>query len=348
MNYRTLRAVHDPAMSAKITRRLPLAYLEGSSAPADRPPFVLAASGLAMLGEHLFVVQDNANWLAVVHPDETVTALPLPRHWSGVRIFNEERQNTDQKFDLEACVVMQSADGPELVGFGSGTGESSCWILRVTGADQAIGHPSEHSGAYGAHFLDAAVFYQSLRDDAGFSGGRLNIEGATAIDAERILVLQRGDASESEGDPVDATGEVSWPALIAHLADPSSVPPPQMENVTRYELGQLNGVRLTFSDAEYLGDGRILFSGSAEKLDGSVSGSVIGLIDGARHARWTEISSEDGSPFRSKIEGLSLAAGKPGTIRFVIDDDDETAPSEMFEAVFPAICVSAEAPTTSS
>jgi hypothetical protein len=64
---------------------------------------------------------------------------------------------------------------------------------------------------------------------------------------------------------------------------------------------------------------------------------VIGLIDNAGNVRWTEISSEDGSPFRSKIEGLSLAAGKPGMIRFVIDDDDETAPSEMFEAQFSAL-----------
>jgi hypothetical protein len=110
-----------------------------------------------------------------------------------------------------------------------------------------------------------------------------------------------------------------------------------MENVTRYDLGQLNGVRLTFSDAEHLGDNRILFSGSAERPGGSISGSAIGLIDVARHVRWTEISSEDGSPFRSKIEGLSLAVGKPGTIRFVIDDDDETAPSEMFKAEFSAL-----------
>jgi hypothetical protein len=338
MTYQTRHGVHDATMSAKIIRRLPLAYAEGASASADRPPFVLAASGLAMLGEHLFVVQDNANWLAVVHPDEPVTALPLPRHHSGVRIFNKERQNTNQKVDLEACVVMQTEAGPELVGFGSGTGESSCWILRVTGTNQALGKSLERSADYGARFLDAGLFYQSLRNNVAFTGGRLNIEGATAIGEDRILVLQRGNAPESEGDPVDATGEVSWPALAAHLESPHSVPPPSMENVIRYDLGQLDGVRLTFSDAEHLGDGRILFSGSAEKPDGSVSGSVIGLIDVAGSVRWTEISSEDGSPFRSKIEGLSLAAGKPGTIRFVIDDDDETASSEMFEAVFPAIC----------
>lgn len=331
------KARHDPAMQARIVRRLPLVYAEGSSKQEDRPPFVLAASGLAILGQHLFVVQDNANWLAVVHPDETVTAVPLPRHPSGVRVFSKKRHNTDQKVDLEACVIMCSSTTPDLVGFGSGTGESSCWILRVSGTD-AFGGSPDASEACNAEFYSAADFYRSLRQNKAFTGGRLNIEGATALDEERILILQRGNVSKSEGDPVDATGEVSWPALKAHLEAPKSTPPPEIQNVIRYELGQLNGVRLSFSDAECLGDGRILFSGSAENPeDGSISGSVIGLIEATGETRWTEISCEDGSMFGSKIEGLSLAPGKPSLIRFVIDDDDENAPSEMFEAEFPAL-----------
>jgi hypothetical protein len=54
-----------------------LIYAEGPSPSADRPPFVLAASGLASLGKSLFVVQDNANWLAIVSTDATVVAVPL-------------------------------------------------------------------------------------------------------------------------------------------------------------------------------------------------------------------------------------------------------------------------------
>lgn len=338
MEYRVRRAVHDPAMKAQIVRRLPLVYAEGSSQDADRPPFVLAASGLAVLNEHLFVVQDNANWLAVVHPDETVTALPLPRHESGARVFSKARGNTDYKVDLEACVVMTASDGPEVIGFGSGTGESRCWIVRATGSERAIEGEGADCEDYCAHFLDAGPFYRSLQDNKAFTGGRLNIEGATALDEERILILQRGNAPPDEGERVDATAEISWPALKAHLEDPERVPPPEPDDIVRYELGELNGVRLTFSDAECLGDSRILFSGSAENPDnGTVSGSVIGLIDPDGTTRWTEIMCEDGSPFRSKIEGLSLAPGKPTTIRFVIDDDDDSSPSEMFEADFPCL-----------
>jgi hypothetical protein len=260
----------------------------------------------------------------------------LPRGRGGARVFSKERQNTDDKVDLEACVVMHGADGPELVAFGSGTGESSCWILRVARPDQAAaGEPLEDGGD--ATFLDAGPFYASLRDNRAFSGGRLNIEGAITLDEDRILILQRGNAPPGEGEPVDATAIVSWSTLRPHLQDPRSVAPPAVENVTRYDLGELDGVRLTFSDAEYLGGGRILYSASAERSggdgpDGEIAGSVLGLIEPSGETRWTEIVAEDGSRFKSKIEGLTLAAGEPGKIRFVIDDDDETAPSEIYEA----------------
>jgi hypothetical protein len=59
---------------------------------------------------------------------------------------------------------------------------------------------------------------------------------------------------------------------------------------------------------------------------------VLGVIEPSGEARWAEIVTEDGGAFESKIEGLSLAPGQSGKVRFVIDDDDETAPSEIFEA----------------
>lgn len=285
------------------------------------------------MGEHLFVVQDNANWIAVVNPDDSVTAVPLPRGPAGARVFSKSRENADDKVDLEACVILRGDAGPELVAFGSGTTQNRCWILRMSGPDQAA--VEGISGAFEAEFLDARVFYQSLLHKRAFCGGSLNIEGAIALDDTRMLLLQRGNAPPGEGEPVDATGEICWPLLRRHLEDPLTVPPPEIENVTRYELGELNGVRLTFSDAEYLGGGRILFSASAEhpeQGDGEVEGSVLGLIEANGETRWTEVSCEDGSPFASKIEGLSRSIHDPSTVRFVIDDDDETAPSEVFEA----------------
>src|SRR3546814_1770083 len=74
------------------------------------------------------------------------------------------------------------------------------------------------------------------------------------------MLFQRGNAPARDGlQPVDATTEISWRSLAAHLADPGNIAPPAIENVTRYELGTLDGVRLTFSDADCIGDERILY-----------------------------------------------------------------------------------------
>jgi hypothetical protein len=123
---------------------------------------------------------------------------------------------------------------------------------------------------------------------------------------------------------VDATAEISWAALCAHLAAPAKVPPPPLRNVRAYDLGELDGVRLTFSDAEHLGGGRILYSASAENPEtGEIAGSVLGVIEGDGSARWTELTGKDGAPFRGKIEGLTRDTKDSRKIHFVIDDDAE-------------------------
>jgi hypothetical protein len=92
-------------------------------------------------------------------------------------------------------------------------------------------------------------------------------------------------------------------------------------------------VRLTFSDAEHLGGGRVLYSASAEHPEtGAITGSVLGIIEANGQARWAELSDEQGQNFTGKVEGLTLDLEDPDTIHFVIDDDDEDNPSLMFEA----------------
>lgn len=99
-------------------------------------------------------------------------------------------------------------------------------------------------------------------------------------------------------------------------------------------FGDLDGVRLTFSDAEYLGDGRVLFSASAEDPEsGDIKGSVLGVIEADGAASWAELKDEDGGPFRGKIEGLTRDLHDDRKIYFVIDDDHEDEPSKIYEAV---------------
>jgi hypothetical protein len=326
--------VRDPTLEARVTGSLAMLYEEGPSDEEDRPPHVRAASGLSAFREYLAVIQDDANWLALVDAEQRITAVPLPPSRSGDRVFSEDRGNQDDKYDLEACIAVRGESGLELIGFASGSREGREWILRVREKDPD-GTPPD---CFEAEFLEAGPFYEALRANTAFCGAGLNIEGAVTVDDERIMLFQRGNAEASDGiEPVDATAEVSWTALCAHLADPAKVPPPPLAKVRAYDLGELDGVRLTFSDAEHLGGGRILYSASAEDSEtDEIAGSVLGVIEPDGSARWTELTGEEGGPFRGKIEGLSRDVSDPCKMHFVIDDDDATVPSEIFEAVLSA------------
>lgn len=334
-------ARHQPRLQAHVTRQLPMVYDDGPCDIQDRPPHVRAASGLSAFKEYLAVVQDDANWLALIDANDRIHAVPLPPGPSGARVFSKSNDNKREKFDLEACITLPRADGHELIGFASGSHSGREWILRVHEHVSFGATLTETStdpdgcAELTTEFLEATPFYDSLRADRSFSGAGLNIEGAVAIDDDRIMLFQRGNAPAKDGlEPVNATADVSWDALCAHLADPGTVPPPQLRNVIRYDLGTLDGVRLTFSDAERLGGGRILYSASAEDPDtGRIAGSVLGIISEDGRAVWTELTNEDGSDFRGKIEGLSRDLSDPRKVHFVIDDDDESIPSEIFEAV---------------
>jgi hypothetical protein len=313
-----------------------MVYKDGPSSDQDRPAHVRAASGLSAFMEYIAVIQDDANWLALIDSQENVTAIPLPPSPQGDRVFSKDRGNRGDKYDLEACISVASGNGAELIGFSSGSRVERAWVLRVR--EKAGATPSVTDGDIAsrltAEFIDAAAFYRSLRENTAFSGAGLNIEGALTLDDDLIRLFQRGNAEPCGSlHPVDATADISWSALREHLTNPQA-PPPALHNVRTYDLGQLDGVRLTFSDAEHLGGERVLFSASAEDPEsGEIVGSVLGLIDAAGQASWTELIDQDGDAFRGKIEGLTLDWRDPRKIHFVVDDDDEHAPSEIFEAL---------------
>ena len=322
------KATRDPQLKARVTGSHAMVYAEGPSRSEDRPPHVRAASSLSNFREYLAVVQDDANWLALIDKDQRVTAVPLPPGPHGDRLFGDDRGNKDDKYDLEACTAVASDGEAELIAFSSGSREGTEFVLRVreTGSGDQAG--------LCASFVEVPRFYRAMRELTDFCGAGLNIEGALTIDGDTIRLFQRGNAEAGEGrEPVDATADLHWPALRDHLADPDSVPPPDLENLKCYELGELDGVRLTFSDAEYLGAGRVLFSASAEDPEsGDIKGSVLGVIEADGSACWTELIDEAEGPFAGKIEGLTRDPEDEAKVYFVIDDDDEKEPSKIYEA----------------
>ena len=323
-------AQKDDRLAAHVIRSSPLTYdNEAHPEAKSRPDHVRAASSLVHLVDRFALVQDDANFLGLVDPDDHhVRGVPLPPAPDGARVHEFERDNYEYKLDLEACACDPRSGGELLVAFGSGSHKTREWIITVDWRDK------DHDGLPDTALVETPAFHGMLRQNRDFAGSGLNVEGAVFVDDDRLRLLQRGNA-EPHGDlqPIDATGDVCWSDLWAYLDDPTGTPPPPVTNVVQYNLGTLHNVRLTFSDAEFV-DGVTLFSASAENEEtDEIVGSVLGIIGPDGETRWAELFGEDGAPFTGKVEGLSTKPdGNPHHVYFVIDSDDADRASRIYEA----------------
>jgi hypothetical protein len=151
-------------------------------------------------------------------------------------------------------------------------------------------------------------------------GAQLNLEGAVLL-GDVVRVFHRGvgvaGSSATLDVPLDAVtgGE-------ARCSAPSF-----------YDLGQLGGATLGFTDAAPLDDGRILYVAAAEDTpdpvsDGPVVGAAIGVIDPEAGVRWTPLLEADGTRSVRKPEGLLLdESGQSGWL--VTDPDSTEIPSML-------------------
>ena len=320
-------AHRDPTLRAHIVRTVPLVYADGADAALDRPAHVRAGSGLAWIGGALAVMQDDASFIALADPATGLCrAVTLPAGEGGLRQFDDKRGNKRYKLDLEACVVVPDGGGGEtLVGFGSGSSPQRERVLLAEGLGDADAR---------VDLRDASGFYARLRAAEEFAGSELNVEGA-AWRGGRIVLLNRGNGAVGDAcGPVDALCQVDWPALRAHLADPSGHPSPSPESIAAYDLGTLDGCPLGFTDAAAFGDA-LIYTATAEASpnavdDGPVTGSAVGIIDADGEARFVIFEAAGGGRFDGKVEGVARGP-RPGTLYVVVDRDDPHCPSELCE-----------------
>ncbi|HEX2188451.1 MAG TPA: hypothetical protein VHG51_06105 [Longimicrobiaceae bacterium] len=322
---REIEATEDGGLSARVVSRTPLLYEEGADPGEDRPPHVRAGSSLAWVDGRLAVVQDDANFVALVDPGTLrAAAVPLPRGHGGKRQFDDERGTKVHKLDLEACVSVPGERGDLLLAFGSGSSprrERVALLEGWSGGEPAVA------------LRDASALYARLRGREDFAGSELNLEGAVWMGG-RVRLFGRGNGAPRGGvAPADATCDLEWEALRAYLLDPGAAPPPEPRDVVRYRLGELDGLRLGFTDAALAG-GRLLFSAAAEDSpdavrDGRVAGSAVGVFDATDRVRWTVLRDADGAPLAAKVEGLAVPPGGGGRAWVVVDADDPAAPSEL-------------------
>lgn len=292
--------------------------LEEASGP-DLPPHVASASGVARRGRNVYVIGDESNHLAVFdltssEPGKLVRAL------SGDEPTDPE-ERAKHKSDLEALTVLPPGQGSPygvLFGVGSGSGPKRdrgfAWDL---GADGGLtGDPRE---------VDLSPVFELLRAEIG----DLNVEGAAVL-ADELLLFHRGNDSEHG----NAIARLSLPQALESLEGGEGdlrIDVEELASLRRYELGELDGVDLCFSDATPLGDGLVVFTASAEDSDGAIHGSVIGLIapDGdVRRLRRIDR--------KWKVEGVH-ATTDTGVLDllFVCDQDDPDTPSPLLGASMP-------------
>ncbi len=331
-----MQARRDEALVARVLSRRELYYATGPHDQLDRPAHVRSGSGAAWVGKELAIIQDDANFIALVDPQTgAVRDVTLPADLDGRRQFDDERGNKARKLDLEACFSVESDDGQEtrLIGLGSGSTEVrerivtlrfSCRDTRDTPEDPVI------------RVSDASVLYEALRARTEFAGSELNIEGAVVVGSV-LRLFQRGNgAPHGALVPVDATCDLDLEKFLAYLADPQHVAPPAITNVVAYELGAVDGSRLTFTDACAAATSatpRTLYLAAAEDSpdvtrDGPVAGLAIGVID-ANEARYTLLVDSEGKPVKDKAEGIALVRDAEGMAYVVVDPDSPHAPCTL-------------------
>jgi Family of unknown function (DUF6929) len=282
----------------------------------SRPAHLSAASGIVRRGDYAYVIGDDELDLAVFRLSSDEPG-ELRRAMAG-ELPDDPGERKREKPDLEALTALPPFEGAPhggLLGLGSGSSPSRdrsfFWALDGHGA--LTGEPRA---------IDFKPVYERLRAELG----AINVEGA-AVFGECLWLVHRGN----EGDAPNAVAEFALTDLSASLAGDLIVDPEELAGVRAYELGELDGVPLCFSDATALFDRLVVFTASAESEDGAIRGSVVGTIDSEGEVRRLRTIDR-----RWKVEGVH-AAVEAGVIDFVFvcDQDDPGQPSPLLSATMP-------------
>ncbi len=304
-NSRDLSNVID----ARLLRALDL------SGPPDQstPNHLSAASGMTRIGQRLFVVADDELSLGVFD-------LAVDGPGCRVSLFEGElpsdhQERKAEKPDLEALTALPAFAGypfGALLGVGSGSKPSRqrAVLLRLDEQGSIDGDVVH---------VELAPLYGPLR--ARFDD--LNVEGLFTSEREFCL-LQRGNRKSR----VNARVVFDWHEIARWIR--GAAPAPTARRIEEFDLGDINGVPLCFTDGAALEDGGWVFCAAAEDTsdsyaDGRCVGSCVGIVDaGGQLVRLEQLAG------LLKAEGIVVAGdGKPLELLLVTDADDRGAPAQL-------------------
>lgn len=233
-----------------------------------RAAHLSAASGLVRVNDLLYVIADDEYQLgmfsATTHEPGTLLRLR-----DGL-LPDAKAQRKVVKPDLEALLRVP-ADGNfphgALLALGSGSRPSRMtgYLLTLDAAGRSVG----------LRAIDCTELYDAVSNALGVA---INIEGAV-LSGNRLRLLQRGNKHDRRSAIVDVdfVAQASLPMAIARRD-------PRVLTVRWFDLGDVDGIPLSFSDATALPDGCLLFTAIAEDTrdnyaDGRCAGAAIGIID---------------------------------------------------------------------
>lgn len=261
---------------------------------------VRAGSGVVRVGDHLLVVQDDA--FAVARVDLRSFDVSLVALVADGRALEKR-----EKPDFE-CAVER---GHRVWLLGSGSTDRRTQIAQISLAGELVG------------LVDRAPLYDALQAALDLAH-RPNVEGAT-IGGDRLRLFHRG-----------AGGAAS--AVVDFDVDVLEGAPPVARTTLTIDLGDLEGVPLSWTDATASADATF-FLAAAEDTDnavddGAVAGSVLGRLRGSL-AEWTPLVDADGVRLRCKAEGLVVDADGRGAW-VVTDPDDPRIAADLLRVVIDA------------
>jgi hypothetical protein len=273
---------------------------------------IAAASALIRVGHNLLVLSDDERQMAVFDAESDEPGYLIKVMKGTTPASPGER--ADHKADFE-CMALFAPFGRfehgAVVGLGSGSApdRDKGTLLTLT-ADHRPEEPFE--------VVELGPLYVRLREDLN----DLNIEGSAVV-GDDFRLMQRGNGPKGRNARVDL--EL---AAVQHALDQRDpIPAASVTGIEFYDLGQVRGVPLCFSDAAPIPDGRMAFIASAESSGGYV-GSSIGLMESDGTVSFNEPIDHE-----LKLEGLEATVTGEGRLQLLMvsDADDPGTPSPLME-----------------
>lgn len=270
---------------------------------------IAAASALVRVKNQLLVLSDDEREMAIFE-DGSNEPGTLIKVMEGDTPSSPD-QRADHKPDFECMAHFEAFGRFEhgailALGSGSAPDRDRATLLKLTS-----------DGRPGSDFeiVDLGPLYYHLRADID----DLNIEGAAVV-GDVFRLMQRGNGPDGRNARVDLDAD----AVRLALDRGEPLHPDAVLSIEFYDLGQLKGVPLCFSDASPLPDGRMAFIASAETDEGNL-GSSIGLMEPDGTVEFNEPVDHD-----LKLEGLATDVGEDGRVHLIMvsdaDNPDQASP----------------------